>query len=110
MGELNMNESNGILEDITKANLEQLVGKIMTLAAQNNYFEFVPGYYLVDNGYLIEYQRNSPDNPLVKNKDFTKAPFWIMQVEAIKPCNDPLKIAEIILTTEGLGVECGNEG
>jgi len=102
MNELKLN---GILEEVSKANLEKLVGKIMTLATQNSYYEFVPGFYLVDNAYLIEYQKQSPDNPLVKNKDFTKAPFWIMQVEAIKPCNDPLNIAEIILMTEGMGTE-----
>jgi hypothetical protein len=96
---------NGILEDVTKAKLEQLVGKIMTLATQNGYYEFVPGFYLVDNDYLIEYQRSSPDNLLVKNRDFTKAPFWIMQIEALKPCNDPLNIAEIIFMTEGMGNE-----
>ena len=94
-----------IQEDLTKAALEKLVGKIMTLAVENSYYEFVPGFYLVDNEYLIEYQKASPENILVKNKDFTKAPFWIMQTEAIKPCHDPLNIAEIILMTEGQGVE-----
>jgi hypothetical protein len=94
-----------LFEDVTKANLEQLVGKIMTLATQNSYYEFVPGFYLVDTEYLIEYQKNSPDNLLVKNKDFTTAPFWIMQIETLKPCNDPLSIAEIILMTEGKGNE-----
>jgi hypothetical protein len=100
-----MNEFKAILEDVTKANLEQLVGKIMTLATQDSYYEFVPGFYLVDNGYLIEYQKNCPDNPLVKNRDFTKAPFWIMQTEAMIPCKDPLNIAGIILMTEGMGTE-----
>jgi hypothetical protein len=101
---------NGILEDVTKASLEKLVGKIMTLAMQNGYYEFVPGVYLVDNEYLAEYQRNSPDNPLVKDRDFTQAPFWIMQIEAIKPCNNPLNIAEIILMTEGKGNEAEGMG
>jgi len=101
-----MNELNhGIFEDATKANLEKLVGKIMTLAVQEGYYEFVPGFYLVNSEYLIEYQKYQPDNLLVKNKDFTTAPFYIMQIETIKPCNDPLKIAEIILMTEGMGIE-----
>ena len=99
-----MNKVNGILEDVTKASLEKLVGKIMTLAAQNGYYEFVPGFNLLDSEYLIEYQKKSPDNPLVKNKDFTEAPFWIMR-QAIKPCNNPLDIAEVILMTEGMGNE-----
>ena len=94
-----------IQEDLTKTALEKLVGKIMTLAAENYYYEFVPGFYLVDNEYLIEHQKVSPENILLKDKDFTKAPFWIFQVEAIKPCLDPLNIAEIILMTEGQGVE-----
>jgi hypothetical protein len=100
-----MSDFIGISEDVTKAHLEKLVGKIMTLAIQHNYYEFVPGYYLVDNAYLIEYQKSNPDNLLVKDRDFTKASFWIMQTEAIKPCNDPLHIAEIILMTEGMGNE-----
>ena len=98
IGELSMNElSHGIFEDATKANLEQLVGKIMSLAVEGGYYEFVPGFYLVDREYLIGYQKNQPDNLLVKNKDFTTAPFYIMQIEAIKPCSNPLNIAEIIL-------------
>jgi len=100
-----MNEFNGILEDVTEANLKQLVEKIMILATQRNYYEFVPGFFLIDNEYLIEYQKRYPDNHLVKNKDFTKAPFYVMQTEAIIPCNDPLKIAGIILMTEGMGSE-----
>jgi len=94
-----------ILEDNTKADLEKLVSKIMTLAIQNGFYEFVPGYFLCDNQYLIEYQKQLPDNLLVKDKDFTSAPFWILQIEKLKPCNDSLKIAEIILMTEGLGNE-----
>jgi hypothetical protein len=102
---MNEQNGNGIFEDASKANLEKLVGKIMTLAAQNNYYEFVPGFYLVDNAYLIEFQKKSPDNPLVINKDFTKAPFWIIQ-QGIKPCDSQgLDIAEVILMTEGMGTE-----
>ena len=81
----------------------------MTLAVENGYYEFVPGFYLFDNAYLAEYQKNSPDNPLVKDKDFAKAPFWIIKIAVMKPCDDPLDIAEIILMTDGMGVECGNE-
>ena len=100
-------EFSGILEEVTKASLEKLVGKIMALATQNSYYEFVPGFYLVDNQYLIEYQKNKPNNPLIYNRDFNEASFYIMQTEPedIKPCNDPLDIAEIILMTEGLGNE-----
>jgi hypothetical protein len=65
MGGLNMNS---ILEDVTKSNLEKLVGKIMTLAIQNGYYEFVPGFYLCDNEYLIEYQKTSPDNPFSRKQ------------------------------------------
>ena len=38
-----MNELNGIFEDVTKANLEQQAGKIMTLAVENGFYEFLPG-------------------------------------------------------------------
>ena len=79
----------------------------MTLAVENDYYEFVPGYYLVDNKYLIEYQKTKPINPLIYNRDFNEASFYIMTTEPedIKPCNDPLDIAEIILMTEGMGNE-----
>jgi len=104
---------NGILEEVTKDNindvqkttLENLVSDIFKLAVRDGYYEFVPGYFLADNNYLIEYQKAEPNNILLKGKDLTKAPFWIMQHD-IKPCDaEGLNIAEIIIKTEGLGNE-----
>ena len=111
-----MNDFNGILEDVTKANLEQLVGKIMTLAVEKGCYEFVPGYFLCDNNWLIEHQKNG--NSIIKNIkdiDFSILDFWIMNISTptlgqtavinIAPCRDPLDIAEVILMTEGRGNE-----
>ena len=96
------NHSRMIFEEGTKANMERLVGRIITLAAEKGFYEFVPGFYLVDNQCLQEWQKKHPE---LKDKDFTTSPFWIMQKEALCPCADPLNIAEIILMTEGEGIE-----
>jgi len=82
--------------------MERLVGKIITLAAEKGFYEFVPGFYVVDNKCLQEWQKKHRD---LKDKDFTTSPFWIMQTEALCPCIDPLDIAKIILMTGGEGIE-----
>ena len=104
---INELKQNGIFEDVTEVKLKKVVADIIAIAVQKGIYEFVPGYYIFDNAYLIEKQKKAPDNPLLKNKDFTKAPFWLVQTAAVMPCHDGMNIAEIILMTEGLGIERG---